>query len=175
MSFAIFSPIWFSLSNHCAFEVWCVWLSGWFTNTSCIIVENKVRNNANKFNFIPVDASHKKPTRKDMVYFEDSPDFCMLDSKYQFEGIFLSLGQSPLWFSSHPSEEVIPYHLLPSETILDWIRGFMYLFTFDLYSYWWIVNAGYPSMSQCSSGLITNARPKATAQPCKEMTRLIQT
>ncbi|XP_067928150.1 protein Wnt-1-like [Watersipora subatra] len=65
------------------------------------VSSNRIRDNAlakpenhakkskkNKFNFIPVDESHKTPTRKDMVYFEDSPDFCSSSSenKYNFGG-----------------------------------------------------------------------------------------
>lgn len=43
----------------------------------------------NKYSFIPVDSSHKNPSRKDMVYFEDSPDFCMADNDKQIsEGRF---------------------------------------------------------------------------------------
>jgi len=44
--------------------------------------------NRNKLNFVPVDESHKIPTKKDMVYFQESPDFCTTstNSKYKFEG-----------------------------------------------------------------------------------------
>ena len=38
-----------------------------------------------------VDDSHKSPTKKDMVYFEDSPDFCTSasESKFTFGGLWL--------------------------------------------------------------------------------------
>lgn len=39
-----------------------------------------------KFNLKPVNSNHKKPTRKDLVYFENSPSFCERDSKIGFGG-----------------------------------------------------------------------------------------
>lgn len=50
-----------------------------------MLTENRVKKaNRNKFNFEPVDDSHKRPTKKDMVYFEDSPDFCTSASETKF-------------------------------------------------------------------------------------------
>nr|QEE82521.1 wingless [Urechis unicinctus] len=39
-----------------------------------------VNRKKNKLNLIPVDAKHKTPGRKDLVYFEKSPTFCDLDA-----------------------------------------------------------------------------------------------
>lgn len=41
----------------------------------------KKKGKRKSLNFMPVDSSHKQPTRKDMVYFEDSPDFCVADKR----------------------------------------------------------------------------------------------
>nr|ARJ36956.1 wnt1 [Membranipora membranacea] len=46
------------------------------------------RIHRNKYNFVTIESNHMAPTKKDMVYFEDSPDFCDSDTlaKYNFEG-----------------------------------------------------------------------------------------
>ncbi|RWS10528.1 protein wingless-like protein [Dinothrombium tinctorium] len=39
-----------------------------------------------KFQLKPFDPSHKAPTRKDLVYFENSPDFCVANPKLGVPG-----------------------------------------------------------------------------------------
>lgn len=42
--------------------------------------------NQKRFKFMPVNPLHKPPTRKDLVYFENSPDFCGEDNSIGFKG-----------------------------------------------------------------------------------------
>ncbi|XP_046338482.1 protein Wnt-1-like isoform X1 [Haliotis rufescens] len=39
-----------------------------------------------RFNFNPVNVNHKKPGRRDLVYFENSPSFCEKDNGIGFQG-----------------------------------------------------------------------------------------
>ncbi|GFO37630.1 protein wnt [Plakobranchus ocellatus] len=60
-----------------------------FDGASQVLPENSVRNRGRgkrRFNFSPANSLHKKPGRRDLVYFEDSPNFCDNDSSLGFDG-----------------------------------------------------------------------------------------
>ncbi|XP_064598197.1 protein Wnt-1-like isoform X2 [Liolophura sinensis] len=60
-----------------------------FDGASRVIPGNEGSNrtpNQKRFKFIPVNPLHKPPTRKDLVYFENSPDFCVEDNTIGFKG-----------------------------------------------------------------------------------------
>jgi hypothetical protein len=44
-------------------------------------VELEQNNSGRKITFTPVNKDHKPPTRADLIYYEDSPDFCTKNSK----------------------------------------------------------------------------------------------
>ena len=44
-------------------------------------VELKQNSPGRKITFTPVNKEHKKPSKSDLVYYEDSPDFCTKNSK----------------------------------------------------------------------------------------------
>ena len=44
-------------------------------------VELEQNSPGRKITFTPVNKEHKKPTKADLIYYEDSPDFCTKSSK----------------------------------------------------------------------------------------------
>ncbi|GFS22505.1 protein Wnt [Elysia marginata] len=60
-----------------------------FDGASQVLPENSVRGRGRrrrKFNFSPANHMHKKPGRRDLVYFEDSPSFCDRESSLGLGG-----------------------------------------------------------------------------------------
>ncbi|KAK3082676.1 hypothetical protein FSP39_002316, partial [Pinctada imbricata] len=60
-----------------------------FDGASKVIADNNGggrRRKRRKFKFDPVNPNHKKPGRRDLVYFENSPSYCERDAFIDFEG-----------------------------------------------------------------------------------------
>ncbi|BFZ21771.1 hypothetical protein BsWGS_24809 [Bradybaena similaris] len=60
-----------------------------FDGASRILPENSGQGRNMKkprFNFIPADKNYKKPGRRDLVYFEESPNFCESNAAIGFDG-----------------------------------------------------------------------------------------
>ena len=54
-------------------------LKGKFDGASRVELEQN--SPGRKITFTPVNKEHKKPTKADLIYYEDSPDFCTKNSK----------------------------------------------------------------------------------------------
>lgn len=54
-------------------------LKGKFDGASRVELEQN--SSGRKITFIPVNKDHKSPTRSDLIYYEDSPNFCTKNSK----------------------------------------------------------------------------------------------
>ncbi|KAK2179627.1 hypothetical protein NP493_481g01037 [Ridgeia piscesae] len=44
------------------------------------------RKRSRRFNLIPVDSNHKPPSLRDLVYYENSPNYCERDNSIGFKG-----------------------------------------------------------------------------------------
>lgn len=75
----------------------CIWLSGvklfdltywifWFSGNRPNTGRKKKRYKS--FQFAPVNPNHKKPGRRDLVYFDSSPSYCEKDTSIDFPGTY---------------------------------------------------------------------------------------
>ncbi|KAI0227270.1 Protein Wnt-1 [Lamellibrachia satsuma] len=62
-----------------------------FDGASKVLQGNSVnrgdrRKRSRRFNLIPVDSNHKPPSLRDLVYYENSPNYCERDNSIGFKG-----------------------------------------------------------------------------------------